>query len=315
MKLLMILVLFMTSIAHANICQDHIKYQRVKAYEKNLNSKSWQKTRQRFYSFSKLTLSEFSTELARCRTNIYDCKVEAALYDRASSDYKANLETLIEVDRKKITVKLNKALDQLKRLLLRRLEKFKLNYPSTSIDHLIEKVEQVKLITSPSETLSLKIKEGFETHCGVNGLAIQGFQITLERPTIVICPGTFLGSSSPVLHNILLIAHELAHIVDFSRFPNAFKHYMPALNCVRKFNDDRYSLNAFYLTYFNEITSDLVSMSLFKEFIAQNNLSEISESILDANVKSYCDTEDDGKHPSGDYRINSVFQANCSLPF
>ena len=179
----------------------------------------------------------------------------------------------------------------------------------------MRRIKQVKLITSPSETSNYQIKEGFNTHCGANGLAIQGFQITLDRPTIVICPGTFLGSSKPILNNVLLIAHELAHIVDFARFPNAFKHYMPALNCVREFNNDRYSLNAFYLTYFNEITSDLVAMSLFKEFILLNNLSHISEEILDSNVKSYCDTEDDGKHPSGDYRIHSIFKANCSLPF
>ena len=124
-----------------------------------------------------------------------------------------------------------------------------------------------------------------------------------------------MGSDRPVLNNILIIAHELAHLVDFTRFPSSFEQYMPSLNCVREFNNERYSLNGFYLTYFNEITSDLVAISLFKQFIEHRNLDHLRDQILESNLKSYCHTDDDGKHPSGEYRINIVFRANCSLPF
>lgn len=175
--------------------------------------------------------------------------------------------------------------------------------------------------------------------CGTDGLVDNAFAKKTRNGDryVLICPGLLITSNqaandSDRLNNVLqAIAHEMGHHIDNSQVDNAL--YAPYLACLAK----NYSEN------FNKTTGDkffcLVnrkdSMNC-KAKVILNHADEliadqwgIRATVIHARGEAYssadaeqmlaeswaklCGTEDEGIHPSGDFRIGTLLRKNPEI--
>ncbi|WP_413942800.1 hypothetical protein [Bdellovibrio sp. HCB-162] len=128
---------------------------------------------------------------------------------------------------------------------------------------------------------------------------------------VIICPGEIVGSIEfskdyeipqkyQLVPLIMTLGHELSHHFDFSVMPEA---YSTTLKSVMAMKDEL--KHSKIENYMGEITADLWGIKSF--VVATRNMEpEFQMAFIKGAVNDLCSTEDDGIHPSGEFRINRL---------
>ena len=177
--------------------------------------------------------------------------------------------------------------------------------------------------------------------CGVDGMVENAFATWIgDQRYVLICPGFLITLSQQpneeLRFNAMLhaIAHELGHHIDSGALgPVGEAIYAPYLNCItRKYvgyfklsNEDAKFCNK---TKGNEnVCNQKVTSSHAKELIADQWGIKVSaiharnqgynigqtDSMLINSWANLCGTDDEGIHPTGDFRINILLRVNPDI--
>ncbi len=185
---------------------------------------------------------------------------------------------------------------------------------------------------------------GFAEGCGMDGLADNAFATTTRWPDgtvnryLMICPGTLLSAGKPVqgldagFNNVLqTLAHELGHHVDAQRFPAVYGFYS---RCLRGHYADVLGdralrpgslatpleifspLDARVNNHLNEIVADYWAAWTTHFYLQAEALHLTAAGRLDALRQIYgslCGSVDEGIHPTGDFRLETILRTNRGI--
>jgi len=128
---------------------------------------------------------------------------------------------------------------------------------------------------------------------------------------VIICPGEIVGTIEfakdygipreyQLVPLIMTLGHELSHHFDFSVMPEA---YTSALKTVTDLKSEL--KHSKVENYMGEVTADIWGVKTF--VLATYNMTpELQMTFVKGAVNDLCGTEDDGVHPSGQFRINRL---------
>jgi len=174
--------------------------------------------------------------------------------------------------------------------------------------------------------------------CGNDGLVENAFATTIKNERyVLICPGFLITlSQSPTeterFNSILLaISHEIGHHIDNSQVGNEL--YNPYLSCLaqnyssqfkRNKEDDKYCATKdkteeqcnmkVVLSHAGELISDAWGISALNLHMRTEQYSTLdADQLLTDSWAKLCDTQDEGIHPTGDFRIGTLLRTNPDI--
>ncbi len=138
------------------------------------------------------------------------------------------------------------------------------------------------------------------------------FATTLKKEkVVVICPGEMIGAiefgqefafvpNLKLYPLVMTLGHELSHHFDFKHYPSAYKQVLEEMS--EHSSDFKKPVEK----YMREITADIWGLKVAK--IVMNKISNpLTRSKMYAgSLNDLCGSEDDGVHPSGRFRIETL---------
>jgi hypothetical protein len=174
--------------------------------------------------------------------------------------------------------------------------------------------------------------------CGADGMVANAFATTIKNQRyVLICPGFLISlsqtaSSKERLNSVLqVVAHEMGHHIDNSVVGNEL--YRPYLSCLSENYVDKFNSTDEDKKYCKKTAKDQadcnlkVTTSHAGELIADAwgikvlNIHARAEamtipqadSMLTSSWANLCGSEDEGIHPTGDFRIGTLLRTNPDI--
>ena len=161
-------------------------------------------------------------------------------------------------------------------------------------------------------------EDGFSNPCGTDSMTINAFASDLkDKKFVLICPGYLitlnqLPTEQEKFNSIIqVISHEMGHHL----YDNFFKLgiYNPYLSCLVDYYGDEFkNINIKY--YSRELTSDQWGLKVLGIYLKERRYSDAqNESLLKSNFAHICGNNNDGTHPSGNFRIETLMRVNPEI--
>ena len=161
-------------------------------------------------------------------------------------------------------------------------------------------------------------EDGFSNPCGTDGMTINAFASDLrDKKFVLICPGYLITLNQMPTEQekfnsiIQVISHEIGHHLydNFVRLDI----YKPYLSClVDNYGNEFRNQDIRY--HSKELISDQWGLRVLAIYLKEKRYSVAqTESIFKSNFAHICNTRDDGTHPSGDFRIETVLRVNPEI--
>lgn len=174
--------------------------------------------------------------------------------------------------------------------------------------------------------------------CGSDGLIDNAFATTLDNQKyVLVCPGFLITlnqeSNEKDRFNTMLqaISHEIGHHIDNSKVGNEI--YRPYLDCLSKNHIDRFNKTKddqkfckanekepakcsekVVLSHAGELIADQWGIKVTAIHAKHESLSfGESEKMLTESWVKLCGSQDEGIHPTGDFRIGTLMRFNPNI--
>ena len=176
------------------------------------------------------------------------------------------------------------------------------------------------------------------SYCGVDGMAKNAFSTKIDNHKyVLICPGLLISFGTNIseqerVNNILFtVIHEIGHHIH--RSAPTSKAFQPYLNCLAENNANDFKntkedatfckkvgINSndcrqkVITSHSSELIADQWAIQVLANFAKRNRYSvDKTDSLLKNNYINFCDSNDEGKHPSGDFRIGTLLRVNPAI--
>ena len=178
------------------------------------------------------------------------------------------------------------------------------------------KITQTRLITfvSDIEESSIADVHILYKQCSKKTFVDNAFATELKKEkVIIVCPGEIIGSIEygkdlkltnelKIMPLVMTLGHELSHHFDWRYYPQAYSQLFQSLQ------NQSAQFTGPIQNYMSEITADVWGLKVTKILASKISDQKLRSDIFAGSMNDLCDTEDDGSHPSGDFRIS--FLAN-----
>lgn len=136
------------------------------------------------------------------------------------------------------------------------------------------------------------------------------FATTIHKERVVIiCPGEVIGAiefsndahfavNLKLMPLVMTIGHELSHHFDFRYYPSAYKDLYAAMSARRS------EFKKPVEKYMSEISADTWGLKVSKIIMGKIGSPVTRSQMYMGALNDLCASEDDGVHPSGDFRID-----------
>ncbi len=175
-------------------------------------------------------------------------------------------------------------------------------------------------------------------HCGSDGMVSNAFATTLNNEKyVLICPGFLITLAQTADLNerfdsiLLVISHEMGHHIDNGTLGNEI--YKPFLSCIANNYHDSLKQTAkdqkfckknekdpaackmkVAISHGGELVSDVWGLKVLNIHARSKNYSFIeTDTMLTNSWTNLCGTQDQGIHPSGDFRIGTMLRTQPEI--
>ena len=161
-------------------------------------------------------------------------------------------------------------------------------------------------------------EDGFSNPCGTDGMTINAFASDLKgKKFVLICPGYLITlnqmpSEQEKFNSIIqVISHEIGHhLYDIFVRLDIYKPYLSCL--IDNYGDEFQNKEIKYHSM--ELISDQWGLKVLSIYLKEKRYSDAqTESLLKSNFAHICGTYNDGSHPSGDFRIETLMRVNPEI--
>lgn len=161
-------------------------------------------------------------------------------------------------------------------------------------------------------------EDGFSNPCGTDGMNINAFASDLrDKKFVLICPGYLITlnqipNEQEKFNSIIqVISHEMGHHL-YDHFVR-LDIYRPYLTCLIDNYGHEFQNNEIRY-HSKELISDQWGLKVLAIYLKEKRLSYThTESIFKSNFAHICNTRNDGTHPSGDFRIETLLRVNPEI--
>lgn len=129
-----------------------------------------------------------------------------------------------------------------------------------------------------------------------------------KRKVVVICPGEMIGSIEfgndftasshlKLMPLMVTLGHELSHHFDYRHYPSAYKQILQDMSVHREHFKKPIE------KYMSEITADTWGLKVAEIVMKKIGNPMTKSQMYAGGLNDLCGSEDDGVHPSGEFRI------------
>ena len=173
-------------------------------------------------------------------------------------------------------------------------------------------LNQTRLITfvSDIEESSIADVHVLYKQCSKKSFVDNAFATELKNEkVIIVCPGEIIGSvefgkdlklsnENKFMPLVMTLGHELSHHFDWRFYPQAYAKLFQSLQSQTTL------FSGPLQNYMSEITADVWGLQATKILADKMGNQKLKSDLYAGSMNDLCDTEDDGIHPTGDFRIS-----------
>ena len=176
---------------------------------------------------------------------------------------------------------------------------------------ILEILSSIRLVSLNSEVEDSTIDDvvAIYKNCSKKSFVDNAFATEIHnQKVIVVCPGEIIGTVEFIKEKrlnprysfyplIATIGHELSHHFDYRTYPQLYASILKEVEAQKN------QLGQSPESYMSEITADVWGLKVLKKISKPIESTSIYSIILSGNMNDLCGTQDDGEHPTGDFRI------------
>lgn len=146
--------------------------------------------------------------------------------------------------------------------------------------------------------------------CSKNNFEDNAFATEIKsKKVVIVCPGEIIGSVEFIKSHklnpkysyvplMMTLGHELSHHFDYRYYPDLYKGILSDLSA----HQDQ--LSQAPENFMSEVVADSWGLKATRKILESSANLPVYSTLLAGTMSDLCGTEDDGVHPSGDFRIS-----------
>lgn len=186
------------------------------------------------------------------------------------------------------------------------------NIPSNIKSQITSTINSTRLISFQSDIEESTIGDvhALYSGCSKKNFVDNAFATEIHRQKVVlVCPGEIIGTIEDLkeknisaqyipLALAMTLGHEFSHHFDYRYFPEIYS------TLFQDISNHHGDLAQTPVGYMSEISADSWGLKTFKNLASYLSTSSLYSQLISSSLNDLCGSEDDGEHPTGDFRIN-----------